>query len=83
MGMFANALSGQSRQSKRPARQYLPIAFGVMIALSILLWVASSTTRVVGEVMFAGVCLGGMGVYVLGKSQRRADTSVIQKYGLK
>jgi len=82
MGMFANALSGQSHQPKRPTRPYLS-AFGVMIAISILLLVASSKTRVVGEVMFAGVCLGGLGVFVLNRFQRRSDTSVIQKYGLK
>jgi len=83
MGMFANALSGQSHRTKKPAKLYMMVVFGVLIAISALLWAISPGTRWIGEVMFAAACLGGLGVYVYGKLQRRSETSVIQKYGLK
>ncbi len=79
-------------------RNILIVVFGLLIILSVALWVSgligfgvatwfsSDKAELTGLLLFLVACLGELGVYLFGWARHRtsrANAHVIQKYGLK
>ena len=79
-------------------RQILIVVLGLLMILSIVLWVSgamgfvvtswlsSGKAELIGMIMFSLACLGELGLYFFGWTLRKMDKTdphVVQKYRLK